>query len=113
MPERPRGCRDRRHWSLCQLGIAARPRQERTPEMQIARARRIEPVGRPGERQRHSSPGYFLLGRVPDHPSWGSATAALSPCCPGRRLMHRAPARRLCGRAMRRLRHGAANESSR
>ena len=47
-----------------QLDIAARPRQRRSPEMLIARARRIEPAGRPGERQSYSSPGYFLLGRI-------------------------------------------------
>lgn len=50
---------------LCfQLVILLRPGESRTPEVLLARARRMSSVASPGTTQNYASPGYFILGRV-------------------------------------------------
>lgn len=47
-----------------QLPLLLQPRQSRSPELLLRRARHLRPVGRPGQRQNYASPGYVLLGLV-------------------------------------------------
>ena len=47
-----------------QAAVFLRPKEKRTPEQLIKHAKRLEAIGKPGERQNYASPGYYLLGRI-------------------------------------------------
>lgn len=47
-----------------QAAVFLRPQQKRTPEQLVERAKQLRAIGKPYERQKYASPGYYILGRL-------------------------------------------------